>query len=107
MMDADQVRAYVDARWPGVLQSPLAVACATFAADDEADRAVQFASLQARATEAERAELRTDAMAHAEACMQACGGRTVETLGHNIESAFGGDLDSRECDEVARAALGR
>jgi len=30
----------------------------------------------------------------------------VETLGHNIESAFGGDLEADECDEIARQALG-
>lgn len=48
-MNADQVRALVAAKFPGVLNSPPAVACASFAAADEADRAVQFASLQARA----------------------------------------------------------
>ena len=105
-MNADQVRALVAAKFPGVLNSPLAVACATFAAADEADRAVQFASLQARATDAERRMLLADAMDHARACMDACGGWTVETLGHNIESAFGDELDADECDDIARRALG-
>ena len=106
-MNADQVRALVAAKWPEAMQSPLAVACATFAAADEADRAVQFASLQARATDAEARRVRADAMEHASACMDACGGWTVETLGHNIESAFGDELDAEECDDIAREALRR
>lgn len=106
-MNADQVRALVAAKWPQAMQSPLAVACATFAAADEADRAVKFANLQARATDAEAKRLRADAMEHAQACLNACGGWTVETLGHNIESAFGDELDVEECDDIARRALGR
>ena len=86
--------------------SPLAQACATVTAADEADRAVRFASLQARATAADAKRLRADALQHAQACMAACNGWTVETLGHNIESAFGDDLDAAECDEIARKALG-
>lgn len=105
-MNADQVRALVAVKWPESMQSPLAVACATFAAADEADRAVQFASLQSRATDAEARRVRSDAMDHARACLDACDGWTVETLGHNIESAFGMDLSDDECDEIARAALG-
>lgn len=106
-MNADQVRALVAAKWPQAMQSPLAVACATFAAADEADRAVEFASMQARATDAEAKRLRADAMEHANACLNACGGWTVETLGHNIESAFGDELDADECDDIAREALRR
>ena len=106
-MNADQVRALVAAKWPDAMKSPLAVACATFAAADEADRAVEFASLQARATDAEARRVRADALAHAEACMAACGGWTAETLGHNIESAFGGELDADECDAIAAEALRR
>lgn len=86
--------------------SPAGVACASFAAADEADRAVQFASLQAKATEAEARQVRNDALVYAKGCMAACRGWTVETLGHNIESAFGGELDADECDEIARKALG-
>ena len=104
-MNANQVRAYVAKKWPIAMQSPLAAACATFSAADEADRAVQFASLQARATDVGAKRLRADALAHAEACMTACDGWTVETLGHNIESSFGDDLDANECDEIATAAL--
>jgi hypothetical protein len=86
--------------------SPAGLACAAFAAADQADRAVQFARLQARATDAEARRVRADALEHARACMDACGGWTVETLGHNIESAFGDELDANECDEIARKALG-
>lgn len=106
-MDAEQVRAYVAAKWPGAMKSPLAVACATFAAEDEASRAVEFAQLQARASEADASRLRADAMEHAVACLRACNDWTVETLGHNIESAFGADLDVDECDDIAREALSR
>lgn len=106
LLDADSVRRYVAAKWPQAMQSPVAEACATFAAADEAARAVEFADLQARATDAERRHLLADALEHAKSCMAACGGWTVETLGHNIESAFGDDLDADECDEIARKALG-
>ena len=106
-MNADQVRALVAAKWPHAMQSPLAQAVQSFCAADEADRAVGFAKLQAAATCAERRELLGDAMEHAEACLAACDGWTVETLGHNVESAFGMDLDADECDEVAREAMTR
>lgn len=106
-MNADQVRAFVAAKYPHAMQSPLAQAVGAFCAADQADRAVGFAKLQAAATCAERRELLADAMAHAEACLAACDGWTVETLGHNVESAFGGELDADECDDVAREALKR
>lgn len=106
-MNADQVRALVAAKWPQALQSPLAQAVGAFCAADEADRAVGFAKLQAAATCAERRELLADAMEHAERCLDACGGWTVETLGHNVESAFGMDLDADECDDIAREAIKR
>ena len=88
-MNADQVRALVAAKWPDAMQSPVATACAAFATESAAMR------------------LRADAMQHAEACLNACDGWTVETLGHNIESAFGSDLDADECDNIARDALKR
>lgn len=120
VLDAEAVRRYVAAKWPQAMQSPAAVACAEFESKDGADRAVDFARLQAIATEAaakqaeaDSAELddalavRADAMAHAEACLAARNGWTVETLGHNIESAFGMELDAEECDEIARAAIAK
>lgn len=93
-MTADQVRALVAAKFPGVLNSPLA-------------QAMHGASSMAllESNDADRVILLADARAHAEACLRACNGWTVETLGHNIESAFGGDLDADECDEIARATL--
>ena len=106
-MDADQVRAFVAAMWPEAMQSPVAMACAAFSVADEAARAIELANLQARATESAAMRLRADAMQHAEACLNACDGWTVETLGHNIESAFGSDLDADECDNIARDALKR
>ena len=94
-MTADQVRALVAAKYPGVLQSPLA-------------QAMHGASSMAllEASDADTVALRGEAMEHARACLRARGGWTVETLSHNIESAFGMDLDADECDEIARQALG-
>lgn len=59
------------------------------------------------ASDADAVALRGEAMAHAEACLQARSGWTVETLGHNIESAFGMDLDADECDDIARDAIAK
>lgn len=94
-MNADQVRALVDANFPGVLQSPLA-------------QAMHGASAMAllEASDADAVALRGEALEHARACLAACDGWTVETLGHNVQSAFGADLDADECDDIARTALG-
>jgi len=94
-MNADQVRAFVNAKYPGVLQSPLA-------------QAMHGASAMAllEASDADAVALRGEAMDHARACIRARCGWTVETLGHNVQSAFGMDLDADECDEIARDALG-
>jgi hypothetical protein len=93
-MTADQVRALVAAKFPGVLQSPLA-------------QAMHGASSMAllEASDADLVALRGEAMEHAQACIRACDGWTVDMLGHNIESAFGVDLDADECDNIAREAL--
>lgn len=95
-MTADEVRALVAAKFPGVLHSPLA-------------QAMHGASAMAQleSSDADRVILLAEAREHAEACLRARGGWTVETLGHNIESAFGEDLDADECDEIARAAIAR
>jgi hypothetical protein len=96
LMDADAVRAYVAAKWPRALQSPLA-------------QAMHGASSMAllESSDADAVVLRGEAMAHAEACLAARDGWTVETLGHNIESAFGMDMSADECDEIARAAIAK
>lgn len=90
-MNADQVRAFVASKWPKAMQSPLAQAVGAVCAADEAALV--------------RSQLLADAVAHADACVASCGGWTVETLGHNVESAFGMDLGADECDEIAAAAL--
>lgn len=94
-MTADQVRALVAAKFPSVLQSPLA-------------QAMHGASSMAllEASDADTVALRGEALEHARACLAARDGWTVETLGHNIESAFGMDLDADECDDIARQAMG-
>ena len=95
-MTANQIRAFVAAQFPGVLQSPLA-------------QAMHGASAMAQleASDADRVILLADAREHAEACLRARTGWTAETLGHNIESAFGGELDADECDAIAAEALRR
>lgn len=107
MMDAEQVKAYVAAKWPDAMQSPLAQAVQSYCAADQADRAIGFAGLQAKASAVARKALLADAAEHAESCLNACDGWTVESLGHNIESAFGSDLDAEECDEIAKQAIAR
>jgi hypothetical protein len=94
-MTADQVRALVSAKYPGVLKSSLA-------------KIMHGASSMAmlEASDADAVVLRCEALEHAHACLAACGGWTVETLGHNIQSTFIGDLDADECDDIAREALG-
>ena len=106
MMGSDKTADELIAGFREAKNSPAGVACATFAAADQADRAVQFASLQARAAAADARRVLADALDHARACIEACDGWTAETLGHNIESAFGGELDADECDDIARKALG-
>jgi len=94
-MNADQVRAYVAAKFPKAMQSPLAQAMGGASA-----------MVLLESSDADAVILRAEAKAHAEACLAACDGWTVETLGHNIESAFGMELDSDECDDIAREVLG-
>jgi hypothetical protein len=94
VMDAEAVRAYVNAKWPNVLNGPLA-------------QAMHGASAMTmlESSDADRVVLLADARDHARACIAARDGWTVETLGHNIESAFGMDLDADECDAIAQEAL--
>lgn len=95
-MDANAVRAYVAAKWPAAMSSPLAQAM---------HGASSVAVLES--SDADAVILRAEAMEAAEACLNARSGWTVETLGHNIESAMGGELDADECDEIAREAIAR
>lgn len=93
-MTADQIRAIVAAKYPGVLQSPLAQAMHGVSS---------MAMLEA--SDADTVALRGEALEHAKACIRACDGWTVDTLGHNVQSAFGMDLDADECDNIARQVL--
>ena len=108
MMNADQVRAYVAARWPGALQSPVALAVQALTTADEADRAIGFARLQCAQTVGVRAQMRDEAMLHAVRCIEACDAQGIaydeETLSFNVETGFP-DLHPDECDEAARKAL--
>lgn len=105
-MDADEVKALVAAKWPHAMQSPLAQAVQQWTAADGAARAVGFARLQAICSTAHQRELVERAMEHARACLRARDGWTTETLGHNIESAFGAELDAADCDTIAAQAMG-
>ena len=96
VLDAESVRRYVATKWPEAMQSPLAQAM---------HGASAMAALES--SDADSIALRGEAMEHAEACIAARSGWTVETLGHNIESAFGMDLNTDECDEIARAAIAK
>ena len=100
-MDADQVRAYINAKYPSAMQSPLAQLFSQVTANDEADRVISFARLQAVAS---AAQIRRDAVTHAEACLDSCDGWEVESLGFNIESNFP-SLDSDKCDDIAEAVM--
>lgn len=99
-MDAEQVRAYVAAKWPEALQSPLAQKVAELVAADSADRV----ATELRGTIA-AALKHAEACIRARACISGGGGWTVETLGHNIETEFGLALDADDCDDIAREAL--
>lgn len=95
-MDADQVRAYVAAKWPAAMQSPLA-------------QAMHAASTltHLEAGDADDVVMRAGAMEHAEACLRARDGWTVETLSNNISSSFGLDLGDEVCNEIAEQAIAK
>lgn len=101
-LTADMVRSMVAAKWPGLLDSPLAHAMhgASSMAQLEASDADDAIARH------EHEQMRSAALEHALACLWACDGWTVETLSNNIESAFGMDLDGDECDDIARQVLG-
>jgi len=96
LLNADDVRSYVAAKWPSAMQSPLA-------------QAMQGASAMAllESSDANAVALRGEAMEAAEACLRACDGWAVDTLSANVESAMGGELDADECDDIARDAIAK
>lgn len=61
--------------------------------------------LQALSPETDGQRILREAMDHAEHCLFAAEGWTVETLGHNIETSFGNELDADTCDDIAREAM--
>ena len=99
-MNANQVRAYINAKYPNAKKSPLAQIFLQVIANDEADRAIGFARLQA----ASDTQTCRNAVIHAEACLDSCDGWEVESLGFNIESSFP-ELDSDDCDDIAEAVM--
>jgi len=100
-MNADQVRAYINAKYPSAIKSPLAQLFSQATAQDEADRAIDFARLQAVASDA---QMRRDAVALAEICLDAADDWEVESLSFNIECNFPG-LDLEKCDAIAEAVM--
>lgn len=106
-MNADDVRALVAAMYPEAMKSPFAQMVRQIVSWDEAARAVEFARLQARASEREYARIRAEAMQHAESCLDAIDGWTVETLSNNIASSFWEGLSEDDCDAIAKQALTR
>lgn len=92
-MDADQVKT-----------SPLFLAFASIVASDEAERALQFASLQARSTAAEKRRMLADALEYAHQCLEACADHDEESISCHIESNFS-ELTLDECDGIAVRAL--
>lgn len=90
--------------------SPLGRLFAQIIAENEADRAIDFARLQAIASNSAARQMRADAMKHAAACIETCDAQGIEydeeTLSHNIESNFP-DLDLDACDEIASTAIAK
>ena len=90
--------------------TPLAHLFGQLIAQDETDRAIEFASLQARFTAAESRRVRIEAIEHARQCIDTCESQSIEydaeTLSLNIESNFP-ELDIDDCDDIARAAIAK
>lgn len=97
-MNADQVRAIVAAKYPQAMTSPVAVLVKAIVAVDEADRAIEFAQIQAH----------RDAVLHAMQCIHICDAQgiryDVDTLSFNIESNFP-YLSLDDCDSAAHEAF--
>ena len=93
-MNADQVRAYVNAKWPAAMQSPVALAIGAIIATETAADAM---ALQ-----------RIEAYRHAVQCVESCVACDIEydeeTISHNVECNFP-DLSADECDAIAHRAI--
>lgn len=75
------IDAYVASKWPQAVKSPLA-------------------SLVREVTD----DVRSEAAAHAQECLDACDGWDIETLGLNIESNYP-ELNQDDCEKIAEAAI--
>jgi hypothetical protein len=85
-MNAAQVRAYVNAKWPAAMQSPVAKAIAAATAPEQ----------------------NAEALAHARDSINVCEALGIdydaETLSHNIETNFP-ELSLDDCDAIAEQAI--
>lgn len=104
-MNADQVRAYVNQKWPTAALSPVAAAIGAGCASDAANAAIEFAKAQATASSK---TVCSEAFAYALECISACESQDIdydsETLSHSIECQFP-ELDIDECDDIAVDAI--
>ena len=93
-MNADQVRAYVNAKFPAAMQSPVALAIAAIIATETAAD--------------EMFQQRIEAYCHARSCIDICQSQGIEydreTLSHNVECNFP-QLSIEECDDIANCAI--
>lgn len=78
-MTREAIDAYVAAKWPQAVISPVANVIKELVSYDEAK-------------------------AHAQDCIESCDGWTIETLSNNIESNFP-EIGMDACDEIAEEAL--
>ena len=106
-MNADQVRALVAAKFPKAQSSPLAQLFQSVTASDAADNAIEFAQLQAKATQA---AIKRAAYNHAVDCIAVCESQGIdydaETLSFNVECNFP-ELSVDDCDDAAEKALNK
>ena len=100
-MNANQVNAYVAQKYPGANKSPLAMMFSGVIASDEADRAIDFAQLQAKAS---KAQMRREAFQHALDCIDANDEHDEESVSTNTECHFP-ELGMDECDDLAEQAF--
>jgi len=87
-------------------QTPLGALFAAVIARDEAERAIAFAQLSAKAHEQLLEEDRYDAWHHAVACFLARDGWDLESLSTNIESSYP-RLSLDDCYDIAEAAIAK
>lgn len=85
------------------MSSPLQMLFAAVIAQDEAQRAIDFASLSAKA---EHAGTYRDAQGWAEQCLDSRGGWDFESLSFNLESNFA-ELSMEEIEDIAESALAK